>query len=152
MVFSIMCALTVVVMVVVVIVQNRFGKMSWAETLADAAGVLAAGAFLGGIVLVFSAAISSFMIHPDKGWELQSETTYTVAETSNIVADGDSIEFVGTKDGKLENVKLYISGDVVYAEDSEAAQTVVVREEFRELGTAIFPWGVGDFKTTATIK
>lgn len=151
MVFSVICALIVVAMVAV-IVQDRSDGMPWAGVAGEVAAVLATGAFLGGVVLILSGAVSSFIIHPDRGWELQSETTYTVAETSNIVADGSSIEFVETKDGKLENVKLYVSGDVVYAEDSEAAQTVVVREEFRELGTAIFPWGVGDFKTTATIK
>ena len=151
MVFTIICALTVILMVVVIAVDRGDGER-WPATLGDAAGALAAGAFVGGLVLLLAAGVSSILIHPDRGWELQSETTYTVAETSNIVADGSSIEFVETKDGKLENVKLYVSGDVVYAEDSEAAQTVVVREEFRELGTAIFPWGVGDFKTTATIK
>ena len=151
MVFSII-AVIVAVFVVVVVVQNRRAEDPWGELAGEIAGVLAAGAVLGGLVMLLAAAISSVVIDPDKGWELQSETTYTVAETSNIVADGDNIEFVETKDGKLENVKLYVSGDVVYAEDSEAAQTVVVREEFRELGTAIFPWGVGDFKTTATIK
>lgn len=151
MVFSIICALTIVI-VIVVTVHDRYDGMPWAGVAGEATAVLAVCALLGGLVLILSAAVSSFLAPSDTGWELQSETTYTVAEDSEIVADGSSIEFVGTKDGKLENVKLYIDGDVVYAEDSEATQTVVVREEFRELGTTIFPWGVGDSKTTTTIK
>lgn len=151
MVFSILCVLAVVTAVVVG-VQDRRSKMPWGKVGSEIGGVLVLWVIGGGVVMVLSAGASSLLISPNTGWEVQSETTYTVAENSDIVTNGSSIEFVESRDGKLGNVKLYIDNDVVYAEDSETPRTVTVREEHRELGTALFPWGVGDSKSIAVIK
>ena len=151
MVFSIIC-LGIVALVVTVIVQDRRDKMPWGGVAGEVAGALTAGVCGGVILLLLCAGVSGFVIDPDTGWETTAETVVTVAEGSDIVVDGRNIEFVGSKDGKLTDVDLYVSESVVYAEDSKAPRTVEIREEHRELGTALIPWGVGDDKTTATIR
>lgn len=152
MIFSVLCMLAVVTLVCV-IVQTRSDGMPWRLVLSEAGAFLAISLFLSSLIMLISAAVSAAVIDPDTGWEVQSETTYTVAEGSEIVmSDSSSIKFVESRDGKLENVELDFIDGVVYAEDSETARTVVIREEHRELGTALFPWGVGDSKSIAVIK
>lgn len=152
MIFSILCLLAVVTLVCI-IVQTRSDGMPWRLVLSEAGAFLAISLFLSSLLMLISAAISTAVIDPDTGWEVQSETTYTVAEGSEIVVRGNnSIEFVESRDGKLENVELDFIDGLVYVEGSETARTVTVREEHRELGTALVPWGVGDSMTTATIK
>lgn len=138
--------------IVATVIGDRRDKMPWSEVAGEVTAVFFTGVLAGGIVMLAAGAISSIVIDPDTGWEVQSETVYTVAEGSEIVVDGSKIEFVEVRDGKLADMDLYVTENVVYAEDSNTPRTVTVREEFRELGTALFPWGVGDGRNSATIK
>lgn len=88
---------------------------------------------------------------PEGGWEVVDERTYVLAEGSMIDAVGADINIVTAIDGELKPITIEDITKIQFDADSTRT-SVVVQEEYRDVGTAIFWWGEGQTRNVAVVR
>lgn len=88
---------------------------------------------------------------PEAGWTVVDERSYTLAEGAEMEMVGTDINIVAEINGSLKPITLEDIRKVDFPGESSRT-TVVVQDEYRELGTDIFWWGEGQGRTVVSVR